>query len=270
VGETLKTVQQLIDESGPVDVTWIYEQWRENLAGLMKKVTDRFELTLDPCTKGLEVEGELGSGIHGQVRCYAGPDIDWAVYSWTANPQQGFANMHITLSPGAHVDLPIFGLAFANFGARPWAFVDCVPRRTLGTNWDYHQKYYASVNDRWLDLRRNNPQLDWFTSPSSYIRDVTSSVAFCYSGPMEQQTLDIAENWAEESLDRWLGWWDDAEPTDPAERPALSQLTEDLRRTVAIYDPANSVVENLFGKETTDLFVGALWGDGRTLPRAGV
>ena len=47
VGETVKTVQELIDELGPVDVTWIYEQLRERLAGLMKKVNDRFLTNLN-------------------------------------------------------------------------------------------------------------------------------------------------------------------------------------------------------------------------------
>ena len=268
VGETLQTVQQLIDESGPVDVTWIYEQWRDKLAGLMAKVTDRFELTQDPSTNGLEAEGAWGSGIHGQVQCFAGPDIDWMVYSWMADPKNGFANLHITISPGAHVDLPIFGLAFANFGVRPWGFVDLVPRRDYATDWDYLQKYYGSLNDRWLDLRRQNPQLDWFTSPSAYIRAVTSPTAFCYSGPMTQQTVDIIQGHAEEVLDTWLGWWDTAEPTPLEDRDALAAQTEALRRTVAEHDPANEQGVRLFGADVTDQLVAALWGANRTLPRA--
>ena len=269
MGETLQTVQQLIDESGPVDVTWIYEQWREKLAELMTMVTDRFELEVDPSTNGLEVAGELGSGIHGQVQCFAGPEIDWMVYSWMADPKNGFANLHLTISPGAHVDLPIFGLAFANFGVRPWGFVDSVPRRNLATNFDYHAKYYGSLNDRWLQIRTENPQLDWFTSPMAYIRAVTSPTAFCYSGPMTQQTVDIIMGAANEKLDRWLGWLDDADPVAPADQPALLQHTENMRRIVAELDPANSVGERLFGKEVVDNLVAALAGANRTLPRAG-
>jgi hypothetical protein len=268
VGETLQTVQQLIDESGPVDVTWIYEQWRDKLAELMAKVSDRFELTLDESTKGLEVAGELGSGIHGQVQCFAGPDIDWMVYSWMADPKHGFANLHLTISPGAHVDIPTFGLAFANFGTRPWGFVDSVARRNVATDWDYHEKYFGSINDRWLQIRREYPDLDWFTSPTAHIRAVTSSTAFCYSGPMNQSTVDIIQGYGEEHLDRWLGWWDDAEPTAPEEREELSQLTEDVRRIVAQKDPANAVVVRLIGQDLTDQLVSALWGEHRTLPRA--
>lgn len=268
MGETLKTVQELIEESGPVDVTWIYEQWRDKLAELMAMVADRFELKADPSTNGLEVAGEIGSGIHGQVQCFAGPDIDWMVYSWLADPKNGFANLHLTISPGAHVDLPIFGLAFANFGARPWGFIDSVPRRNVAVDFDYHAKYYGSLNDRWLSIRRENPQLDWFTSPMAYIRDMTSSTAFSYSGPFEQKTVSLIQDYAVEHLTRWIGWWDDAEPTAIEERPAMAQLTEDLRRVVAERDPANSVVERYFGQERTQAMVSALWGEHRVLPRA--
>ncbi len=104
----------------------------------------------------------------------------------------------------------------------------------------------------------------------AYIRDVTSSTAFCYSGPMEQKTVDIIQGYGEEHLDRWLSWWDDAEPTEPEERAGLAQLTEDLRRVVAVKDPANSVATRLFGQDITDNLVSALWGEHRVLPRAGL
>ena len=60
MGETMVTVEELVAQSGPVDVTWVYEQWREKLAGMMAKLQDRFELVLDPSTNGLEIEGERG------------------------------------------------------------------------------------------------------------------------------------------------------------------------------------------------------------------
>jgi hypothetical protein len=87
---------------------------------------------------------------------------------------------------------------------------------------------------------------------------------------MEQRTVDIIQGYGEEHLDRWLSWWDDAEPTAPEERPALAQLTEDLRRVVAVKDPANSVATRLFGQDITDNLVSALWGEHRVLPRAGL
>jgi len=268
VGETLATVQELIDESGPIDVTDIYEQWREALAGLMHQVESRFDLKLDPSTNGLEVAGEIGSGIHGQVQCFSGPDIDWMVYSWMADTKNGFANLHLTISPGAHVDIPGFGLAFANFGARPWGFIDLFPRRDLVTDTDYYFKYYDQLNAGWLELRRNNPWLDWFTSPTAYIRAATSPIAFCYSGPMEQRTTDIIIKSAQERMNDWLGFWDNPTPVPVSEREALLNHTVDIRRKVAELDPANHIAVRLFGEETANNLVEALWGAHRTLPHA--
>jgi hypothetical protein len=270
VGETLKTVQELIDESPVVDVTDMYDQWRAELEKLMGKVRDRFELTQDPSTKGLEVEGEIGSGIHGQVQCFAGPEIDWLVYSWMADPVRGFANLHLTISPGAQNDLPVFGMAFANFGIRPWSYIDLLPRRDMAVDTDYYFKYYDSGNQHWLDIKRDNPQFDWFTSPTAYIRNVVSPNAFLYSGPFEQRTTDVMIAEAHYQLDRWLGWWDDEPREVPVEeRPAFGKYTEDLRRTIAVLDPANDQGERLFGSETTDLLVATLWGRDRELPHAG-
>lgn len=270
MGETICTVEELVAEGNDKDVTWIYEEWREELAKLLKKVTDRFELNQDPSTKGLEVEGEIGLGVHGQVQCFAGPEIDWMVYSWMADPKRGFANLHLTISPGAHVDLPIFGMAFAVFGPYPWAYVDYGARRDMATNPAYHDKYYGVVNDHWLDLRRKHDELDmrWFTSPSSYIRAVCGPGAFCYSGPMNNDMVSLIKNEANFYLDTWLGFWDNANEVPVDERPAMSQYTEDWRRSIAQGDPANSVAEALFGPETTDLLVSTLWGRDRVLPRA--
>ena len=268
MGETLSTVQELIDESGPIDVTHIYEEWRDSLAGLMEQVKSRFELTLDPSTNGLEVAGEIGSGIHGQVQCFSGPDIDWMVYSWMADPKNGFANLHLTISPGAHVDVPGFGLAFANFGARPWGFVDCIPRRDIVTNRDYYFKYYEHLNQGWMDIRRNNPKLDWFTSPMAYIRAATSPIAFCYSGPMEQETTDIIIKTGQERMNDWLAFWDDPTPVPADEQEAMKDHTVAIRRTVSELDPANHIAIRLFGQGIADQLVEALWGAHRTLPHA--
>jgi len=269
VGETMVTVEELVAQSGPVDVTWVYEQWREKLAGMMAKLQDRFELVLDPSTNGLEIAGEIGSGIHGQVQCFAGPEIDWMVYSWMADPKNGFANMHITISPGPQVDVPLFGMAFACFGERPWGFMDFGARREAAVNTDYYFKYYEPLNERWLNVRRDNPQLDWFMSPSGYVRQVLSPIAFCYSGPPEQKTVDLIQGEADYMLDEWMKMFDAADPVPADQQDELCQYTEDWRSTVARLDPANSVAVKLFGQDICDQLVVALGGTERTLPHAG-
>lgn len=269
MGETLVTVEELVAQSGPIDVTWIYDQWRDKLAELMGKVTDRFELVQDPSTNGLEVAGEIGSGIHGQVQCFAGPEIDWMVYSWMADPKNGFANLHITISPGPQVDVPLFGMAFACFGERPWGFIDYGARRENAVNTDYFFKYYQPLNERWMNLRRGNPQLDWFTSPSAYVREVTSSIAFCYSGPHEQKTVDIIQGEADFYLTNWIEQFDKANKVPVEEQAEILKYTEDWRSTVAKLDPANSVATTLFGQDICDRLVTALGGLERQLPHAG-
>lgn len=271
MAETICTVEELVAEGSGNDVTWLYEQWRDELANLLGKVQNRFELEQDPSTKGLEVEGEIGRGVHGQVQCFAGPDIDWMVYSWMADPKRGFCNLHLTISPGAHVDLPLFGMAFAVFGPYPWAYIDYGARRDIATNPAYHNKYYGPLNQHWIDLRKEHEQRDmrWFTSPNSYIRAVCGPSAFCYSGPMEQEMVSLIKSEANLYLDTWLGFWDDDSNQVPVdERDAMAQYTLDWRRSIAEGDPANSVADALFGSETTDLLVSTLWGRDRVLPRA--
>ena len=106
------------------------------------------------------------------------------VYSWMADPKNGFANLHLTISPGAHVDLPIFGLAFANFGIRPWGFVDSVPRRNLATNCDYHDQVLR-LDQRPLaaDPPREPPARLVHLAHGLHPRRSPSRTAFCYSGP---------------------------------------------------------------------------------------
>jgi hypothetical protein len=266
VAETLSTVPELVAEGDNLDVTWLYNQWRDQLAALMGKVTDRFELHKDPSTEGRGLTGEMGSGIHGDIQCFVGPDIDWLVYSWMADPEHGFANMHLTISPAAHVDVPLFGMAFAVFGPYPWAYIDYGQRRDQSVDREYHYKYFDVLNENWLQVRRNNQDLRWFTSPTSYIRAVTSPIAFCYSGPMEQPTIDIIKDQAHLYLDTWLGFWDNPGIVPVEEREAMQQYTVDWRRTVAELDPANVMGERLFGKEITDNLVSTLWGDGRQIP----
>ena len=268
--ETMITAVQMVENGKDADITWMYDEFRNALADIWAKINDRFELTRDPSTDRFQEIGHE-SGIHGRTSAFAGPEIDWAVYSWIANPTAGFTNMHITVHPGAQVDVPSFGLAFAAFGVNPWGFADYTPRRELLVNPDYSRKYYESVNERWMQVRRENPDLAWFTSPTSFIRASVSPIAFLYSGPpFDKKTVEICIQQGHEYADRWLRWVDEAEPVPAEERAALHQHTIDIRRSIADEDPANVIAERLFGKEQADGMVRALWGGDRQLPYAGL
>ena len=119
-------------------------------------------------------------------------------------------------------------------------------------------------------MKREQPELDYFTSPTAYIRATVSPTAFCYSGVMEQKTIDTFMSTAHTHLDRWIGWMDEAPPVPVSERAALAAHTVNIRRTISELDPANAVATRLFGQDICDRLVQALWGADRALPHPGL
>jgi hypothetical protein len=269
VGETLITAIEMSDAGAHYDVTWQYEAYREILAGIKDKIDARFALKKDPSSDQFEHNDVPAANIYGQLNTFSGPDIDWLVYSWIGNPSGGFCNMHITVHPGSHVDIPIFGLALAAFGGRPWGYADFLPRKELITNPDYCQKYYEPWSERWLNIKREHPELDWFHPPSAFIRAGLSPIAFLYSGPpQDEHTVDLIRQYANEYVDAWLALWDEPTAVPAGERAALQDHSVLIRRTIAELDPANPIAVKLFGEEKAEAMVRALWGGDRTLPHA--
>ena len=82
------------------------------------------------------------------------------------------------------------------------------------------------------------------------------------------ETVALIRETAHEMMDRWLGWFDDAEEVPEAERAALSARDLNIRQTVCDRDPANAIADKLFGKEMAGDLVKTLWGGNRTLPRS--
>jgi len=64
-----------------------------------------------------------------------------------------------------------------------------------------------------------------------------------------------------------LAWVEAAEPVPVAKRAALAERDLMIRRTICERDPANIVVDRLFGEELGGYLVKTLWGGTRTLPR---
>ena len=180
--------------------------------------------------------------------------------------------MHITVHPGAQIDVPSFGLAFAAFGVNPWGYADYVPRRELMVNPDYSHKYYE-LGQRALDAgpqREPRPRPGSPAPPRSSARASRRSRSSTPVPPFDKKTVDICIQQGHEYADRWLRWVDEAEPVPAEERAALHQHTIDIRRIIADEDPANVIAERLFGKEQADGMVRALWGGDRQLPYAGL
>ena len=70
--------------------------------------------------------------------------------------------------------------------------------------------------------------------------------------------------------ERWFGWIDAADPVPEQDRAALAERDEFIRRTICVRDPANVVVDKLFGTELGEYLVDTLWGGTRKLPRPGI
>jgi hypothetical protein len=265
---SLKYVQEHLDEAGPSDVSAVFEDWIALVQRLKDRVAERFELIRDPSTEQLEDfdDGGTGSGARGRVRGYTGPEIDWMVHSFMENATQGFCNVHLTIWLGPQVKVPHFGMALGCF-PQGWLYLDSVPRSYLVTDTDSYDRYYEPVNERWEQVRNDNQWLEPFVSRSGFVRAGLSPTAFCYMGADAAKMTPLVTELAEEHLERWLGWVDEAEPVPMQERAALAEADEAIRRNIAERDPANVMGDRYFGVETTQHLVRALWGGDRVLPR---
>lgn len=237
------------------------------LGGMMEKVRARFELEMDPCCRELQpYKGLPGTGAGGYLGAYAGREVDWLIHSWTGNPEQSFTNMHLTIGLGPHIDVPHFGFALGTVPDIFW-YMDYVPRVDLHVNTDYADRYYyGEPNDTYIEMDRN-PTFRPFVSREFYMRLAQSPNSICKVAPFTDGNLAAIGTLARAQVDRWLRWVDEAEPLPESQRGPLAARDERVRRTICERDPANVIVEKLFGREMGEYLVRTLWGGTRTLPR---
>ena len=232
------------------------------------KIQARFELNLDPCCERFADYRDISvddAGAEGSLKTYTGPEVDWYVHSYIGSPESTFSNMHITLSLGPQSLVPHFTFAL---GTVPDLFIymDYMPRVDLVSNADYLDRYYTEVNEEFLDLQ-SDERFNPFISRNLYIRVSMTPTAAIYTAKAEDDVLDKVTNIAMSRLDRWLGWVDAAEQTEPAARAAIAERDDLVRRTICERDPANNLGEKLFGKEAASAMVATLSGVNRKLPR---
>ena len=260
----LTSVEDMVDSSPGLDRQSNFEQLWQLTGELFDRVKARFELNLDPSCKDLmPYKGIDGAG--GYLANYAGPEIDWLVHSWTGNPKATFTNMHLTIALGPHIDAPHFGFAL---GTIPdfFVYMDYLPRRDLWTRPDYADKYYGNANQTYLAMQ-SNKAFRPFISRDFYTRVAQSPASLCYGAAVNDLNMATIRKVSHAHLDNWFLMIEGATAVPADERAALAERDLLIRRTITERDPANVVVDKLFGQDLGRRLVRQLWGADRKLPR---
>ncbi len=266
--ETVEGVEEIFDKREVTDSTATFDRLWSITEELMEKLEARFEFTRDPSTEDLESYSGENEYPAGRLAAYVGPEVDWLVHSWIGNPPLGFTNMHVTAWLGPQIDVPHLGIAW---GTLPdlWFYIDYNPRSDLMLDTEALDKYYAPLNEQFLELHRDEG-LAPFTSKALYVRQALSDVAICFTAPGEgynEERLDQISELAHDRVDRWLTYVDEATPVPRDRRAQLAADDLARRRNIAERDPANVMSVRFFGEEMTDRLVRTLWGGDRVLPR---
>lgn len=266
MSDTTKSIAEMVAERPSVDNQDVFDALWAITTELKERVFDRFELNPDPCSAKYQPYGGGEKAPQGFLSTFAGPDIDWLVYSNIGTPGTSFTNMHLTINVGAQYKIPHFGFAL---GTAPdiFMYMDFLPRVDTWADVTYADKYLLPMNDRFLQLR-NDGRFSPFVSQDMSMRLYQTAVSNCYMVPSNDETLAIIRETAHQYMDLWLSWWDAPEMTPEAERPAMAERDLYMRQTICERDPANAIADRLFGKEMASDLVKTLWGGNRTLPRA--
>lgn len=260
----LTSIEEMFDTAPRTDRQSDFDQLWALTGELFERVKQRFELSLDgSCADLRPYKGVEGAA--GYLSNWVGPQVDWLTHSWTGNPKATFTNMHLTIGLGPHVDVPHFGFAL---GTTPdfFVYMDYLPRRDLWTRPDYADQYYPKANQAYLAMQANK-NFRPFISRDFYTRAAQSPASLCYGAAVTAENMATIRTASHAHLDHWFEMLDNATQVPPAERAALAERDLLIRRTITERDPANIVVEKLFGKTLGQRLVGQLWGADRTLKR---
>ena len=260
----LTSIKDQVDAAPALDRQSTFDQLWALTTELFERVQARFELELDPSSADLRPY-KGNDGAAGYLANYVGPQIDWLTHSWPGNPKATFTNMHLTIGLGPHIDAPHLGFAL---GTTPdfFVYMDYLPRRDLWTRPDYADKYYGAGNAAYLQMQAE-PDFRPFISHDFYTRVAQSPASICVGAEVNDENMAIITRASHAHLDNWFTLVDEATQVSADERAALAERDLLIRRTITERDPANVVVDKLFGEELGQRLVRQLWGADRKLPR---
>jgi hypothetical protein len=248
----------MIDQTLNLSNKSVFEQLWAITNQLRQRIEERFQLNPAPSTNDLHSYSNADGNVQGSLKAFSGKEIDWLVHVLSHSEKSNFSVMRLTIWLSSHIRVP--HLTF-EFGMVPdiFFYIDYIPRCDLVTDLEYLKRYYEPVNETFLKLQ-SEPTLSMYTSKSVYIREFMSPSRLCYTSSATNEKVNLVSTLANEMLERWLTWIDEAEPVSEDARPALASRDLFIRRSSAELDPGNKLAEQMFGKKLTDKVVQGLWG----------
>jgi len=246
-----KTIHEFLADNPDVDVSQYWERCYGILTGIKNKIASRFDnLALDPTCEGREYYTSPNGEFEGSMQAWSGEDMDWLVNSWLGNRKASILDMNATAWLGQNTDVPHFIMVFGTI-PKLFFYFDFTPRRNILTDPDYLDKYYAPINEEYLALR-GHQNFQWNVSHGTYMRALTNPSTQSLVSDLNNDNIDILEQYANSMLNHWLGWYDSAQPVAESDRSALQQSDHQLRTLSYSRDPMNKLAVNVFGEDKVD------------------
>jgi hypothetical protein len=261
--DNLKSVRELIAETPNFDNTETFERLRKIQDKLWSKITNRFpDLTMHESTLQFQPYHSLDGSAEGNLEGYTSKEVDWAVCSWVGNPKLSFCNLHITIWMKEHSYLPHLALACGTFPVF-FFLLDYIPRVEPTVYPEYMKKYCEPANAAFLEMQADKRFMP-FISQSTFVRFAVSGIGInVITPPNTDGTADKFEELANAHFDRWLDWSKNPDVVPSEKQAEIAFRDRAIRRNTAELDPANVVVEKIYGKELMDGLVKGLWGGDR-------
>lgn len=243
-----KSIHEFLAENPDVDVSRYWDRCYTILTDVKNKIAEQFtDLTLDPGCAGREYYTSPNGEFEGSFQAWSSKDCDWLVNSWLGNRKASILDMNATCFPSAAIDVPNFVMVFGTIPSLFFYF-DFTPRRNLMVDTDYLDTYYQPINEEYLALR-GNTNFQWNVSHGTYMRGMVNPSTQSLTAELNDENIDILEEYAYRMLDHWLGWVKNAKPVPQEEQASLQAYSHKIRKLGYERDPMNALAENVFGKD---------------------
>jgi len=246
-----KTIDQFLAENPDVDVSKAWERCWGILAGIKARIADRFPgLELEPNCEGREYYTSPNGDFEGSMQAWSGTGVDWLVNSWLGNRKASILDMNATAFLDQQTDVPHFVMVFGTI-PKLFFYFDFTPRKNIMVDTAYLDKYYEPINERYLALR-GDPRFQWSVSHGTYMRSLTNPSTQSLMGDLNDENISVLEDYANDMLETWLGWLDQAEPIPEQERSHQQAYDYTVRRLGYERDPMNKLAATVFGEDKVD------------------